>query len=599
MKTATKRAAVLSAAVAGAIACSTSTQAATMWWDSSNASGLNAGNGHWRTSGGGNNGLKWATSATPGTTAPGAWVNGSDAIFSASGTSVVDLQGAGVTVNSIMFTGTGYTVSGASVVTLVNTGAGFGTITADQNASFDAPLVGAVGLTKAGAGTLTFGGATASNYTGATTVKAGTLLLNRGHTAADNYSVTGLVGSGNATLGGSGTINLAAAKTVTLTGADSSNKAVLAAGGSAGATGTFTIGQAANTGANANSVTFNNNSRLAVDVNGAAVDLVDIKGNLVLNSGSEVAFNTIAAPTLGRYRIVDYTGTRGGTFTTATNVPTNYLLDYNNTDTAVDLRRRATIGTITATPASATIITGGSTAVGFTVQNSAPVNSFDLNFSATAGTNTTGSASGSVAAGSTGSPTSNTLTFTGTTVGNNQAGSFSLADAAATNSPQAGNFTVNVLDHSNASFSGEADDNADTIDFGTVYQGSSQSAGFSLHNLLSLAGSTARLDLDLSPTNESGDTSNKFSTDLASFTNLLAGSDNDYTVTFDTTDTGTFSALYTLNFSDEDLPGSTGGQVMTLNVTGTVIPVPEPTSLALLGLISAGLLGRRRRSAAV
>jgi hypothetical protein len=149
---------------------------------------------------------------------------------------------------------------------------------------------------------------------------------------------------------------------------------------------------------------------------------------------------------------------------------------------------------------------------------------------------------------------------------------------------------VDVLDHANGSFAGDANADTLTLDFGTVEQGSSQSRGFSLHNLVATAGYTAALDLDsIGETDAAG----VFSTDLATFLNLVAGGSNTYSVTLDTSSSGAFAATYTLNFSDEDLAGAAGGQTLTLNVLGEVVPVPEPTALVFAGL--AGLLLCRHR----
>src|SRR5437764_8585134 len=80
--------------------------AATQWWDTSAAGapgdGLQAGNGNWSTTGGGTN-LRWSTASTG--TALTNWVNGNDAIFQTSGTSLVTLNSAGMTVNSMTFNG--------------------------------------------------------------------------------------------------------------------------------------------------------------------------------------------------------------------------------------------------------------------------------------------------------------------------------------------------------------------------------------------------------------------------------------------------------------------------------------------------------------
>jgi hypothetical protein len=68
-------------------------------------------------------------------------------------------------------------------------------------------------------------------------------------------------------------------------------------------------------------------------------------------------------------------------------------------------------------------------------------------------------------------------------------------------------------------------------------------------------------------------------------------------VTLDTTNLGTFSGSYVLSLSDQDLPGATGAQTLTINVAGEV--VPEPAGLGLLGAAAMLGLGRRRRRSAV
>ena len=55
----------------------------------------------------------------------------------------------------------------------------------------------------------------------------------------------------------------------------------------------------------------------------------------------------------------------------------------------------------------------------------------------------------------------------------------------------------------------------------------------------------------------------------------------------------TFGGSYVLTLSDQNLPGATGGQTLTINVTGEV--VPEPASLGLIGAAAMLGLGRRRR----
>lgn len=157
-------------------------------------------------------------------------------------------------------------------------------------------------------------------------------------------------------------------------------------------------------------------------------------------------------------------------------------------------------------------------------------------------------------------------------------------------------YTAVAIDHSNASFSSAGNQDALNINFGTVMQNSVQSLGFNLYNLVALAGFTA--DLDLDSVIESGDVSNKFSTTLpgiASLNLLTAGSNLAYSVAFDTTSAGLFSATYTLATSDENLSGATAGAPLTINVTGEVIAVPEPATIGFGMVLGAATLLRGRR----
>jgi autotransporter-associated beta strand protein len=174
-------------------------QAADKWWDTTNASGLTPGNGNWEDSNG-SPARRWAISASPGTANPVKWDNGDNAIFQASGISLVSVTGA-VTAGTIAITGTGYTISGTSGITL--TGAN---ITTAAAGTINAPIVGSGGLTKLGSAALTLGGQ--NTYTGVTNVDAGLLLVNNATGVGISASSAVNVNSGG-TLGGTGTISSA------------------------------------------------------------------------------------------------------------------------------------------------------------------------------------------------------------------------------------------------------------------------------------------------------------------------------------------------------------------------------------------------------
>ena len=125
---------------------------------------------------------------------------------------------------------------------------------------------------------------------------------------------------------------------------------------------------------------------------------------------------------------------------------------------------------------------------------------------------------------------------------------------------------LEVVDHANASFASGVDQDLLTIDFGSVPVGGTLGNAFDLFNLEDTLGYTAALDLD--SIDGSGDTAALY-TNLAPFSNLGAGLQAFYLANFDTSATGSFSATYTLNLSDEDIDGATT-QILTLQLLGEV-----------------------------
>lgn len=137
--------------------------------------------------------------------------------------------------------------------------------------------------------------------------------------------------------------------------------------------------------------------------------------------------------------------------------------------------------------------------------------------------------------------------------------------------------TVNltVLSHANPSFAAGSDVNSLTYDFGTIALGGpAPTFAFDLFNLEATAGYTAGLDLDAIL--GSGDTA-AFSTTLEPFqgaATLAAGAGYGFTASMNTLAPGAFSVTYSLNFSDENLPGATSLGTMSLTLSGVVSAAP-------------------------
>jgi fibronectin-binding autotransporter adhesin len=168
-------------------------------WDTSSTTGYQAGDGNWSTSGSAPS-LRWSFSPTD---TPDAWSNGNIASFDTSGSSLITpVNISDMTVSGMVFNGTGYTLANAGVETTVRLYlSGSATITTNVDATITASLGGAagVGMTKDGNATLIIGGR--NIWIGATTINAGTLVLdNNNQTAARLFSTSGITIASGATL---------------------------------------------------------------------------------------------------------------------------------------------------------------------------------------------------------------------------------------------------------------------------------------------------------------------------------------------------------------------------------------------------------------
>jgi autotransporter-associated beta strand protein len=264
----------------------------------------------------------------------------------------------------------------------------------------------------------------------------------------------------------------------------------------------------------------------------------------------------------------------------------------------------ATIG-LSATPVDSTIITSGTTTVNVAVSNTALAGAWDLNYAYSTGDGLAGSGSGTKAPGS---ADNLALTFTGGATGSH--GSVNVSDPFATTNPETRSGLVTVLDHSNARFTDNGGSGAKTlsnnndnleIDFGTLAQGGDIDSFFDVFAQVVVTNLTAKLDLDL--ISSSGDTGVLAVIGKVAFSDLAAGFGESYTGRFDTSAAPhSYLATYVFKLSDQNLPGASlpESELLTLTLKGTVMP--EPATMALMGLGGlfmglARMRGRKLRAA--
>lgn len=155
-------------------------------------------------------------------------------------------------------------------------------------------------------------------------------------------------------------------------------------------------------------------------------------------------------------------------------------------------------------------------------------------------------------------------------------------------------------DHAIASFDGSSTATFLDIDFGSVILGSSVSPiDFSIFNLASING--VNLDLDVVGIIDNiVDSSSVLTTSLIGFTDLLHGDHNDFSASFNPISAGDFDVTYVLTLSDQNTGASSSWNTynLALHLSGSAVQavnIPEPTTLALLGLGLAGFAATRRR----
>ena len=221
-----------------------------------------------------------------------------------------------------------------------------------------------------------------------------------------------------------------------------------------------------------------------------------------------------------------------------------------------------------------TIITGGTGLLGCRVTNTAGAGSANLDYTLGAGVKTGSVSLGAVQPG-TGSlapsqGADNTVTAGSTLVGQNVV-TFTCTDAGATNSPQAVDATLTVLDPSHASLAAGSALVEQTIDFGLLLRNAVvPSRPFAITNRAvgHPAEETAGLDLDSFTPNGGS----PLTTNLATFTNHPAGGTDSFAASLATGTKGEFARTVTIGLSDRDLPGAgaPGSQTLAVHLQAVV-----------------------------
>jgi hypothetical protein len=150
------------------------------------------------------------------------------------------------------------------------------------------------------------------------------------------------------------------------------------------------------------------------------------------------------------------------------------------------------------------------------------------------------------------------------------------AGRGANDANDAFDISLTVLDHATPSFQDSTLTTSLMHDFGSVtVDSTAPTFNFDVFNFTATPGYTA--DMDFDSVMVSGD-AGVLATDLeasAGSLSLAAGAGQMFTAMLDTATAGSFSATYTLMFSDEDLPGALDTS-LTLTLMGEVISAGLP-----------------------
>ena len=461
-----------------------------------------------------------------------------------------------------------------------------------------------VTVSSSGTGTIRNSGGQALTLSGVLT-KDGRVLRLTGGTFNVTGQIVGASANSDLLVDGTSTVTLSSANTYDgPTFVNQASTLIVGINDAIPSNSTVTLGDATSAGTLTLGTFTNAIGGLAFGVGGGTVRMAanqttgpQLSTTSALSLGSNASLDlTGMGTTAGNYRLISSTGITG-TFGSVTALDSNYILRYGTVNAnEISAQRKAEFGTVAATPAAVSIITGGSTAFSYTVVNTTPTNGSTLSFSSATGANVAGASNGTAIAGGTSASIAG-LVFTGTSVGLNQIGSFTLTDPDAIGTTANGSVSVNVLNHSLASFAA-TDTVTKTLNFGTYDAGSwsggdggNGSLAYSVFNIASLGFSnaeTAGLNL-YDWAFASGD--NVFSVGFSSFANLAAGGSNGFFATVVSPGglaEGSYSGTYTLKFRDQqDLSGAANTRDLTLTMNVVVVPEPGAIALAAIGIAAA------------
>jgi len=278
-------------------------------------------------------------------------------------------------------------------------------------------------------------------------------LVNNGAWTNRNFKdatiLTGLNIGSTATLSGTGSFDLRTGYTGA--GATGIGKAVVISGivapgdvvNGVNGVGTLTI--------NSGTVSFGAASKVAISGSGATLDQLVLNAPVSVTSGAAIDFAGASSLTQGRYQVV--TGSSGVNTFTASNAPAAYTFGTSGTDAY--LWAKPVFGTISTTPAAPQVITGGTVAFTYAVQNAASSGGQNLAFTSAAGSGIVGTVSGTttVAPLATSGSISG-FSFVASTAGPGRTATFTVSDPNAVTTTATGTVSLDVYDHASGSATG-------------------------------------------------------------------------------------------------------------------------------------------------